>query len=320
MKHLSIVLLMSAISFSCIAKNEVSMDGEIVALKRSSLLPPAIDELWNMTLTQLAPDGEPVKRGQPALSFDGSEVMKRLQTKQSELAEKKTQREKLKLELAERERTDKLATQEQQSRAEKAQRKASQPASLIRRVDYQKFVIEKRQTERLLNLARQREILVAQQRRLEWQVIESETRNLEADVQQLKIALTSLNVMAPQDGLMQHQSSWQGEKFAVGSQVFRGQEVAGIADLSSLAVRAQLNERDYTRVILNARVKISVEGSAGIALSGQIVEISRAVRSKSRTQPIPVIDVLIKLDKTSYKIKPGQTVRVELANSKKSKI
>ena len=320
MKHLSIVLLMSAISFSCIAKNEVSMDGEIVALKRSSLLPPAIDELWNMTLTQLAPDGEPVKRGQPALSFDGSEVMKRLQTKQSELVEKKTQREKLKLELAERERTDKLATQEQQSRAEKAQRKASQPASLIRRVDYQKFVIEKRQTERLLNLARQREILVAQQRRLEWQVIESETRNLEADVQQLKIALTSLNVMAPQDGLMQHQSSWQGEKFAVGSQVFRGQEVAGIADLSSLAVRAQLNERDYTRVILNARVKISVEGSAGIALSGQIVEISRAVRSKSRTQPIPVIDVLIKLDKTSYKIKPGQTVRVELANSKKSKV
>ena len=320
MKHLSIVLLMSAISFSCIAKNEVSMDGEIVALKRSSLLPPAIDELWNMTLTQLAPDGEPVKRGQPALSFDGSEVMKRLQTKQSELAEKKTQREKLKLELAERERTDKLATQEEQSRAEKAQRKASQPASLIRRVDYQKFVIEKRQTERLLNLARQREILVAQQRRLEWQVIESETRNLEADVQQLKIALTSLNVMAPQDGLMQHQSSWQGEKFAVGSQVFRGQEVAGIADLSSLAVRAQLNERDYTRVGLNVRVKISVEGSAGIALSGQIVEISRAVRSKSRTQPIPVIDVLIKLDKTSYKIKPGQTVRVELANSKKSKV
>ena len=320
MKHLSIVLLMSAISFSCIAKNEVSMDGEIVALKRSSLLPPAIDELWNMTLTQLAPDGEPVKRGQPALSFDGSEVMKRLQTKQSELVEKKTQREKLKLELAERERTDKLATQEEQSRAEKAQRKASQPASLIRRVDYQKFVIEKRQTERLLNLARQREILVAQQRRLEWQVIESETRNLEADVQQLKIALTSLNVMAPQDGLMQHQSSWQGEKFAVGSQVFRGQEVAGIADLSSLAVRAQLNERDYTRVGLNVRVKISVEGSAGIALSGQIVEISRAVRSKSRTQPIPVIDVLIKLDKTSYKLKPGQTVRVELANSKKSKV
>ena len=320
MKRLSIVLLMSAISFSCIAKNEISMDGEIVALKRSSLLPPAIDELWNMTLTQLAADGEPIKRGQPALSFDGSEVMKRLQTKQSELAEKKTQREKLKLELAERERTDKLATQEQQSRAEKAQRKASQPASLIRRVDYQKFVIEKHQTERLLNLARQREILVAQQRRLEWQVIESETRNLEADVQQLKIALSSLNVMAPQAGLMQHQSSWQGEKFAVGSQVFRGQEVAGIADLSSLAVRAQLNERDYTRVGLNARVKISVEGSAGIALSGQIVEISRAVRSKSRTQPIPVIDVLIKLDKTSYKIKPGQTVRVELLNSKKSKV
>jgi len=318
MKRLPAMLIACMISFSCLAKNEIRMDGEIVALKRSSILPPAIDELWNMTLTQLAPDGEPIKRGQPAVSFDGSEVIKRLQTKQSELAEKKTQREKLKLELAERARTDKLATQEQQSRTEKAQRKATQPASLVRRVDYQKFVIDKKQAERLLTLAKQREILVAQQRQLEWQVIESETRNLEADVQQLQIALTTLNVKAPQDGLMQHQANWQGEKFAVGTQVFRGQEVAGIADLSSLAVRAQLNERDYTRVGLNARVKIVVEGSAGTALSGQIVEIGRAVRSKSRTQPIPVIDVLIRLDKTTFKIKPGQTVRVELITAKKA--
>jgi HlyD family secretion protein len=318
MKHVLLSLLLSMSSFCCFAKNEVRMDGEVVALKRSSLLPPAIDELWNLTLTQLAPDGEPIKRGQPAVSFDGSEVMKRLQTKQSELAEKKTQREKLKLELAERTRTDKLATQEQQSRTEKAQRKATQPASLVRRIDYQKFVIDKKQSERLLALARQREILVAQQRQLEWQVVESETQNLEADVQQLQIALTTLNVMAPQNGLMQHQANWQGEKFAVGTQVFRGQEVAGIADLSSLAVRAQLNERDYTRVSLNARVKITVEGSAGTALSGQIVEIGRAVRSKSRTQPIPVIDVLIRLDKNAYKIKPGQTVRVELINTKKA--
>lgn len=318
MKHLIAVFLISIISFSCLAKNEISMDGEVVALKRSSILPPAIDELWSLKLTQLAPNGEPIKRGQMAVSFDGSEVIKRLQTKQSELAEKKTQQEKLKLELAERARTDKLATQEQQSRTEKAQRKASQPAALIRRVDYQKFVIDKKQSERLLALARQREVLVAQQRQLEWKVIASETANLEAEVRQLQMALTTLNVMAPQDGLMQHQSNWQGEKYAVGAQVFRGQEVAGIADLSSLAVRAQLNERDYTRVSLNARVKISVEGSAGTALSGQIVEIGRAVRSKSRTQPIPVIDVLIKLDKTGYKIKPGQTVRVELSNPMKT--
>ncbi len=318
MKRLITLLLIGMASFSCLAKSDVRMDGEVVAMKRSSILPPSIDELWSLKLTQLAPNGEPIKRGQLAVSFDGNEVLNRLQTKKSELAEKKTQQEKLKLELAERARTDKLATQEQQSRTEKAQRKATQPASLIRRVDYQKFVIDKKQSERLLALARQREILVAQQRQLEWKVIASETASLEADVRQMQTALSTLNVLAPQDGLMQHQSNWQGEKYAVGTQIFRGQEVAGIADLNSLAVRAQLNERDYTRVSLNARVKISVEGSAGTALTGQIIEIGRAVRSKSRTQPIPVIDVLIKLDKTGYKLKPGQTVRVELSEPRKA--
>lgn len=319
MKRGCLFLVLGLISGTCFANGNISMDGEIVALKRSSLLPPAIDELWNLTLTQLASDGEPIKRGQPAVSFDGSEVMKRLQTKQSELVEKKTQREKLKLELAERARTDKLATAEQQSKTDKAQRKATQPAALVRRVDYQKFVIEKRQSERLLALAKQREVLVAQQRHLEWRVIESETRQLEADVQQLQAALATLNVMAPQAGLMQHQSNWQGEKFTVGTQVFRGQEVASIADLGSLAVRAQLNERDFTRVRLKAPVKINIEGSAGTALTGHVADIGRAVRSKSRTQPIPVFDVLIQLDKTSVKIKPGQTVRVELANVKEKK-
>jgi HlyD family secretion protein len=312
-----LLLVMTTASFSCFANNNVKMDGEIIALQRSSLIPPSIDELWNMTITQLAPDGEPIKAGQPAVSFDGSEIMKKLQAKQSELGEKKSQREKLKLELAERARTEKLATQEQQSRTEKAQRKATQPAALVRRVDYQKFVIEKRQSERQLDLAKQRETLVAQQRNLEWQVLEAETKKLEVDVQQLQAALSTLDIVAPQNGLMQHQSNWQGEKVAVGTQIFRGQEVASVANLSSLAVRAQLNERDINRVTLNAEVKISVEGSAGAALTGRIVEIGRAVRSKSRTQPIPVIDIHIKLDRTRFKIKPGQTVRVELANNKK---
>ena len=51
---------------------------------------------------------------------------------------------------------------------------------------------------------------------------------------------------------------------------------------------------------------------AGADLRGKVVSIGRAVRSKSQVQPIPVLDVEIRLDDPKAKLRPGQAVRVEL--------
>ena len=40
--------------------------------------------------------------------------------------------------------------------------------------------------------------------------------------------------------------------------------------------------------------------------------IGRAVRSKSQVQPVPVLDLEIRLDDAKAKLRPGQAVRVEL--------
>ena len=53
-------------------------------------------------------------------------------------------------------------------------------------------------------------------------------------------------------------------------------------------------------------------GGAGSALRGRVVELGRTVRSKSRVQPIPVVDVEIRLDDPRARLKPGQPVRVEV--------
>ena len=43
-----------------------------------------------------------------------------------------------------------------------------------------------------------------------------------------------------------------------------------------------------------------------------VASIGRAVRSKSRVQPIPVLDMEVVLDDPSAPLKPGQAVRVEV--------
>lgn len=110
-----------------------------------------------------------------------------------------------------------------------------------------------------------------------------------------------------------HKSNWNGEKFDVGSQVWRGQTVAEIPDPATLAVRAQLPERDLQRVKEGVRARIVVEGGGGSAYHGKVAGIGRAVRSKSQVQPVPVLDLEIRLDDARAKLRPGQAVRVELS-------
>lgn len=307
--HIALICLAAA----PLAAAELSFDGEIAARESAAISPPAIDDLWQLTLTQLVPDGTPVKKDQVVAAFDSSQVLRTLTEKQSALKEKETQRERLRLELAERERTETLATAQAKSNAEKATRKADQPADIVRRVDYQKLVIERDQAEKQLALAIRREAAAAEQRKQEWRLVEAELAQLRAEVARSQKAMADLNVKAPRDGIILHQSNWQGEKFDVGSQVFRGQSVAQIPDVSTLIARVAVPETEIRHVRVGMKARVIVEGGAGQAIEGQVTEVGRAVRSKSRAQLVPVVDAVVSFDPKGQALKPGQPVRVVLA-------
>lgn len=290
----------------------LKIDGEVYAQRTVSLMPPAVDDLWQFNITRIAADGSQVKQGEVVLAFDGSELIKRLTEKQSLLKEKQSQLDKLLLELAERERNERLGSAEARSNREKAQRKTSQPEEIIGGIPYRKLMVARAQAEHRAALVERRERMAAEQRVQERRLLESEVAQLQREVRDLQASLVAMNVAAPRAGLMMHRSNWQGEKFDVGSQVWKGMSVAEIPDTTTLAVRAQLSERDLTRVKVGAPVRIVIEGGAGSALNGRVAAIGRTVRSKSRVQPIPVVDVEIRLDNPRARLKPGQPVRVEM--------
>ena len=287
------------------------LEGEIVAQRSAALAPPAIEGLWQYNITFLAVDGGPVKQGQPVIRFDGNQLQTTLQTKQASLKEKLSQSEKLALEHAAKSRDERVATEQARANRDKAQRKASQPEDLLRGVDYRKLVVEREQNEALLALAERREQLAAEQRRQERAMLDAEIAQLQREVEEAQQGLAALNISAPRDGLLVHRGSWNGEKFDVGSQVWRGQTVAEIPDPDSLAVRAQLPEVDYLKVSLGQSARVIVEGS-GASLVGRIERIGQTVRSRSRLQPVPVIDLLVDIEGELSRLKPGQAVRVEL--------
>lgn len=172
----------------------LKIDGEVYAQRTASLMPPAVDDLWQFNITQLAPDGSPVKQGDVVLAFDGSELMKRLTEKQSVLKEKQSQLDKLLLELAERERNERLGTAEAMSNREKAQRKTTQPEEIIGGIPYRKLMVARQQADRRAALVEQRERLAAEQRVQERRLLGSEVEQLQGEVKELQASLMAMNV------------------------------------------------------------------------------------------------------------------------------
>lgn len=287
--------------------------GEIYAQSSAAISPPVIEDLWELTITQMAGDGQAVKKGDPLVSFDGAQVQKTLTAKRSELEEKKRTQEKLRLELAEKARTETLTVAEAHAEAVKAGRKAEQPETYMPGVKYKKLVIARRKAERREAKSGEREKVAADERAAEQGAADADVKRLSAEVERLQAAIAALTLTAPRDGIFVHAVlPWTGEKLEVGKQVFRGLSVGQIPDVATLAVRATLPERELARVKAGDPVRITLEGGSGQALSGRIDEVGIAVHSKSKVEPVPVVDLHIALDPSRIPLKPGQPVQVEI--------
>jgi multidrug resistance efflux pump len=287
-------------------------EGELFARDSAALMPPGIENTWQFNITELAPDGSQVEEGQVVVGFDASQLMQNLQIKQSQLGEKRSELDKLLLQQDDSARSEALRTAQQTADLDKAERKASQPEGLIGRNDYRKLVIELERARQRMDRERAREIAAAHQRAQEKRLLLAEVEQLDSEVQVLQQGMLAMSVRAPRAGLMLHRSNWQGEKFEVGAQIWMGLAVAEIPDLASMAVRGTAPERELSALALGQRARISLQGGTRETLGGRVVRLGNTVRSRSRLQPVPVIDVEIELDARPEGLRPGQAVQIEL--------
>jgi len=295
-----------------IRASTMTLEGEIMARVSATLVAPPIFDVWQLNIAELTPEGSLVKAGDVVLRLEVSELDKQLNDRRNTLNEKQREREKLRLSLSERARTEELRTAEAQSELDKAVRKATQPPNVIRSVDYNKLVIDRQRRERSTVLYKQRERAAAEQREAELRLVEVEIARQETEIARLTKSIAALAVKAPLDGMVLHRADFRGEKFAVGSMAFMGLPLAEVPDMQTLAVRALLPERELTRIAIGQKMLVHVEGGAGATLPAHVVQIGKVVRSKSRIQPIPIVELILELDRKVRGLRPGQPVRVEV--------
>jgi multidrug resistance efflux pump len=252
-----------------------------------------------------------VQAGQPIAVFEASEVTNRLMALRAALQERERALDKLRLDQAEADRAGALAQAEAQSNADKAERKASQPKDLIRRVDYDKLVIERAEKARLAQLMQTQFEAQRRARQAERAGLASDVAQMRGQIADLVKGQAALTVVAPRRGMVLHRIGMDGNKFSIGSQVWMGLSVATLADPERLGVDAKVPEAQAAGVQVGQAARVTV-GGARQALAARVTGLGRAFHSKSAAQAAVVRDVRLEFDAPPQDLKPGAAVQVEL--------
>ena len=298
--------------------DDITIEGEIQSRSITTLSPPAIPYVWQYTLAQMAAEGSLVKKGDVLVTFQAAEVPTQLATQKSQLNEKQRAMEKLKLEQAEAEKAADLAVAEAQSNAEKAARKATMPKELIRRVEYDKLIVEKALNAELATLALQLRATQARARIAEKNSLLSEMAQLQGKIEVLQKGQQALTIVADRPGMMIYRSNFNGEKFAAGSQIWMGLSVASIADHEKLFVTAKVPEAQSASIKPGQLARITIPG-ANLTVPARVSSLSNVFHSKSSSQPIIVRDIELEFEQPPKGLKPGAAVQAILLNPDSAK-
>jgi multidrug efflux pump subunit AcrA (membrane-fusion protein) len=115
-------------------------------------------------------------------------------------------------------------------------------------------------------------------------------------VRELEESIERMTVRSPQAGLVLHQvNQWQSEKKKVGDQIWRGEVVLSIPDLTEMRALGTVDEADGGRLALGQGVVLRLEARPDLALEGTVRAIAPTVRRKSWQVPAKVFDVDIDL-------------------------
>lgn len=290
----------------------VEMEGELMAVRSAEIGAPAVNE-WEFKIAFMAPEGSTVKKGEPVLGFDVEKLQRLLDQKQAELreAEGKLDQKATELRMKTLELDQQIAVAENEKG--RAGLKADVPEELLGRVEAEKARLDHEgrgrdvsnlRAEQEANLARadaEQRSLVAQRDRSRGRVLE------------LQQAVQRMTWRAEQDGIVLHKTNWNDDKKKVGDQIWRGEIVLSIPDLSLMRADGMVDEADGGQVRAGQPATLRLEARPDLDFRGRVRAVAQTVRRKSWRVPAKVFKVDVELSHTDPAImRPAMRFRGEI--------
>ena len=290
----------------------ISTTGTVESTDKLHFGPPS-GRGWRMTIATLVAEGQKVEEGQVLVSFEGSsqderiaDLTSRLNVQKGELVARKEQQ-------VNEIETEKLQLAEARSNAERAARKASQPAESIPAIEYRKLVEYKCRADSMLKQMEARLRLNQRVRKINIELLEVSIIRTEKLLEGAKREQASSTIRAPRSGVAVIGTDWSGNKFDVGDSVHPGLVVVYLVLDDKLGIEASVHEHSSSQVRVGQRVLVRGDAASGDELIGWIDRVDSSVRRESRDSLAMVRGVYIRLEKDNgHQLKLGSSVQVTI--------
>lgn len=281
--------------------------GTLASSASDSLGPPPVEDVWNFKISRMAREGSEVKKGQPVLSFDTTDLQRGLEEKTAEADESRKQIEKETNDLALQSKDERLRLAEAEATLRKSELKLESPSDLTGIAVRKTVEIDHAIAKREAVAVRARLGALERAARARITLLESKRGEAEAFVAQTQMTIQQMNVVATRDGTIVYTTSRNGEKRKEGDTVWKADRIIEIPDLNRMKAEGEVDEVDAGRVAVGQRVSLRLDAHPDEEFQGTITSAGRTVQMKRNTQdPLKVLRVEIKLDRTDpVKMRPG---------------
>ena len=294
----------------------VNANGELESSTTAIIAPPSVARMWQYQIKTMKPENTHVKQGEVIVSFDDKQVRDKLIEKQSELLRAKKQLENAQNKELIKEQELTLSVAEMKMNYDKAKRKADIVDHSRSEVDRKKSQIDFTIANNDLTLAKSKQTFQQQSKELNLKMAKSKVARLQSEVDGYLQDIDRLKVKAPIDGLVIYKTNYQGEKSSIGESVQFGQPVMELAVLENMQVKAQIDEPDSGKITPGQTVKITIDGSTELVVSGKVKSLGRVFREKSYQDKRRIVDAIISIDNLDISaIRPGLTARLEITTA-----
>lgn len=289
---------------------EVDITGSLKAIDADSLGPPGVAGVWDYKIAMLAPEGAEVEKGEPVLGFDATNLQRRLEEK---TAQRDTAIKQLEMtQSAAKVSNHDLGLELAEAKAElrKAKLKADAPEDIVASVELKKLRLDLELAEKKVTFIKRKRSSTKASHEAQIARWVSERDRAQQRVEQLTTAVEKMTVLAPRDGTVIYEPSWNGEKKKVGDSAWRAETVVQVVSLTEMEAWGDVDEVDSAKIAVGQTVSLRLDALADVELAGTVKTISATVQRQSPDNPLKVAKVKLELDaEHGQRLRPGMRFR-----------
>ena len=289
--------------------------GEVKAVRSIPITAPS--SAGDLQILELAKNGANVKKGDVVVKFDPVPVQRTHAEKLSELKQAEEEIGKTEAQSAIQQQQAQQDLVKARYDVQRAELDATTQELLPRLEGEQKKVALASARERLREAERKlkalRDVAAAE-------VASKRQKRDKArmDVQQAERQLGALELVTPVDGVVAIMPNWRAccppPEFKAGDRAWPGQIIADVPELASMRVTARLEEAERGRMQPGQKVVVRADAIPDRELTGRIGDISTLARIDfSNWPPQRNFDLIVQLDQTDSRLRPGMNTTVRVA-------